>query len=252
MPILDRSIDSAPARLLDEIEEKRMELSNDQLIAEAIEIDHAGVNDRTVRRYGDHLVHFGQYLASAQGVDFYGCRSKHVRLFMAHLERAGGANPHPSRLACEWCRVRGYPDGRAGTRWSASYRKSYLAAIKFLYRHFMREEDLPDHNPASMESSPKVVHKRAYTPSRGRRADRLRNRSVHPVEGAGTDLGLHAARQRLGGRTGRLLRPNPHRTELGGRNLEDRRDSRGVRSDPETGDRPRPARPLRRGRARRG
>ncbi len=143
-----------------------MELSNDQLIAEATEINHAGVNDRTVRRYGDHLVHFGQYLASAQAVDFYGCRSKHVRLFMAHLERQGGADPHPSRLACEWCRMRGYPDGRSGAGWSASYRKSYLAAIKFLFRHFMREEDLPDHNPASMESSPKVVHKRAYTPSR--------------------------------------------------------------------------------------
>jgi hypothetical protein len=111
MPILDRSIASAPARLLDEIEEKRMELSNDQLIAEATEINHAGVNDRTVRRYGDHLVHFGQYLASAQGVDFCGCRSKHVRLFMAHLERQGGADPHPSRLACEWCRIRGYRRG---------------------------------------------------------------------------------------------------------------------------------------------
>lgn len=143
-----------------------MELSNEQLIAEAIEINHGGVNDRTLRRYEDHLVHFAQYLASARGEDFYSCRSKHVRLFMAHLERPGGSNPHSSRLTCEWCRVRGYPDGRSGSGWSASYRKSYLSAIKFLYRHFMAEEDLPDRNPASLERSPKIVHKRAYTPSR--------------------------------------------------------------------------------------
>lgn len=156
----------APARLLDEIEEKRMELTNDQLIAEAVEINHAGVKEKTYERYRDHLEHFAQYLASVHERDFYTCRSKHVRLFMAHLERPGGVNPHRSRLTCEWCRVRGYPDGRSGSGWSASYRKSYLAAIKFLYRHFMREEDLPDHNPASMESAPKVVHRRAYTPSR--------------------------------------------------------------------------------------
>jgi hypothetical protein len=102
----------APARLLDEIEEKRMELTNDQLIAEAVEINHAGVKEKTYERYRDHLVHFAQYLASVHERDFYTCRSKHVRLFMAHLERPGGVDPHRSRLTCEWCRVRGYPDGR--------------------------------------------------------------------------------------------------------------------------------------------
>ena len=60
-----------------------MELSNEQLIAEAIEINHAGVNELTLQRCEDHLVHFAQYLASAQNVDFYGCRAKHARLFMA-------------------------------------------------------------------------------------------------------------------------------------------------------------------------
>jgi integrase len=50
--------------------------------------------------------------------------------------------------------------------WSPSYRKSYLAAIKFLYRHFLAEEDLPDHNPAALETSPKIVVKRGYTPTR--------------------------------------------------------------------------------------
>ncbi|HET8862033.1 MAG TPA: hypothetical protein VFM94_02150, partial [Solirubrobacterales bacterium] len=35
-----------------------------------------------------------------------------------------------------------------------------------LYRHFLAEEDLPDHNPAALETSPKVIHQRGYTPSR--------------------------------------------------------------------------------------
>lgn len=145
-----------------------MNLSDEQLIAEAIEINHAGIGkDKTLERYEDHLVHFSQYLASAHGVNFYSARRKHVRLFMRHLEREGGARPHTSRLSCEWCKVRGYPDGRDGKGWSPSYRKSYLSAIKFLYRHFFAEEDLPDHNPAALETSPKVVTKHGYTPSAG-------------------------------------------------------------------------------------
>ena len=144
-----------------------MELSNEQLIAEAIEVNHAGIGkDATLDRYRDHLAHYGQYLASAQGRTFYTARPKHVRLFMSHLEKHGGEKPHSSRLRCEWCKARGYPDGRGGAGWSASYRKSHLSAIKFLYRHFYAEEDLPDVNPAALESSPKVIHKRGYTPSR--------------------------------------------------------------------------------------
>lgn len=85
---------------------------------------------------------------------------------MGHLEKAGGAKPHDSRLRCEWCKTRGYPDGRTGPGWSVSYRKSYLSAIKFLYRHFLAADDLPDHNPAALEPSPKIVHKRGYTPTR--------------------------------------------------------------------------------------
>lgn len=144
-----------------------MNLSDEQLIAEAIEINHAGISKaRTLERYEDHLVHFSHYLASAYGVNFYSARRKHVRLFMSHLEKMGGPMPHDARLRCEWCKARGYPDGRSGAGWSASYRKSYLSAIKFLYRHFLAEEDLPDHNPAALETSPKVIHKRGYTPSR--------------------------------------------------------------------------------------
>ena len=144
-----------------------MDLSNEQLIAEAIEINHSGVGkQKTLDRYRDHLVHFSRYLASVHRKTFYTARRKHVRLFMSHLERPGGEKPHDARLRCEWCRARGYPDGRSGSGWSASYRKSYLSAVKFLYRHFQAEEDLPDHNPAALEASPKIIHRRAYTPTR--------------------------------------------------------------------------------------
>jgi hypothetical protein len=61
-------LDAAPARFLDQFEELRMDLSDEQLIAEAIEINHSGVGkQKTLDRYQDHLVHFSQYLASAQG-----------------------------------------------------------------------------------------------------------------------------------------------------------------------------------------
>jgi integrase len=160
-------LSAAPARFLDQFEEMRMELSNEQLIAEAIEINHAAIGkEKTLDRYRTHLVHFDQYLASAHGVGFYEAKRKHVRLFMGHLEKPGGNKPHDARLRCEWCKARGYPDGESGPGWSASTRKSYLAAIKFIYRHFFAEDDLPDLNPAALETSPKVILKRQYTPSR--------------------------------------------------------------------------------------
>lgn len=162
----DPDFSSAPARFLDQFEELQMDLSNEQLIAEAIEINHANINEKSRERYEDHLVHFSQYLASAHGKTFYTAQRKHVRLFMNHLEGEGGQKPHRSRIPCEWCRVRGYPDGRSGPGWSASYRKSYLSAIKFLYRFFQAEDTLPDHNPAVLEPSPKVVNKRGYSLSR--------------------------------------------------------------------------------------
>lgn len=160
-------LNAAPGLFLDQFEELRMSLSNEQLIHEAIEINHAAVGkSKTLDRYRDHLVHFNQYLASVHGVNFYEAKQKHVRLFMGHLEKPGGAKPHDSRLRCAWCKARGYPDGRSGPGWSASYRKSYLSAVKFLYRHFLHEDDLPEHNPAALEASPKVINKRGYTPTR--------------------------------------------------------------------------------------
>lgn len=110
-----RSSNAAPALFLDRFEELRMELSDQQLIAEAIETNHAGVRkDRTLDRYRDHLVHYSQYLGSAFGLTFYTARRKHVRMFMNPLSKPGGPKPHDSRLHCAWCKTRGYPDGRSG------------------------------------------------------------------------------------------------------------------------------------------
>ncbi len=59
-------LNDAPALFLDRFEELRMELSDQQLIAEAIETNHAGVRkDRTLDRYRDHLVHYSHYLGAS-------------------------------------------------------------------------------------------------------------------------------------------------------------------------------------------
>lgn len=158
-------LEAAPALFLDLSEELRMGLSDEQLIAEAVECNHAGVGPKTIRKYEDHLVHFTQYLASAHRSDFYRANKKQVRLFMAHLGKPGGADPDPSRLRCEWCRARGYPDGQKGPGWSASYRKSYLSALRFLYHHFQADDELPDIDPTVLECSPRVIVRRGYTPS---------------------------------------------------------------------------------------
>lgn len=142
-----------------------MTLTDAQLIAEAVEVNHADIKEKTLERYEDHLVHFSQYLSSAKGKTFYTAQPKDVRAFMNHLEKRGGPSPDKARSKCCWCKATGYRDGRSGPGWSASYRKSYLAGIKFLYRHFLSEDDLPDHHPALYIPSPKIVTKRGYAPS---------------------------------------------------------------------------------------
>jgi integrase len=142
-----------------------MTLTDAQLIAEAVEVNHADIKEKTLERYEDHLVHYSQYLSSTRGGNFYSAKPKDVRAFMKHLEKRGGPAPDKARAKCSWCKATGYRDGRDGPGWSASYRKSYLAAIKFLYRHFLTEEDLPDHHPALYVPSPQIVIKRGYAPS---------------------------------------------------------------------------------------
>jgi len=143
-----------------------MGLSNEQLIHEAVECNHAGVGVTTLERYRDHLAHFSQYLASVHASDFYEANKRQVRLFMGHLEKQGGPSPDGARLQCEWCQARNYPDGREGPGWSASYRKSCLSALRFLYRHFQADDELPDVDPTVLESSPRVIVQRGYTPNK--------------------------------------------------------------------------------------
>lgn len=158
--------------LLAQLAELRMSVPDAQLIEEAVAINHARVDEKTASRYRDHLLHFAGYLATATAptpdtppASFYTAKRKHVTLFLRHLEKHGGEMPHPLRLPCGWCNAHGYPDGRSGSGWSPSYRKSHLSALRFLYKHFALEEDLPDMDPTSHVESPFVPTVRQYTPS---------------------------------------------------------------------------------------
>lgn len=160
-------IAAAPSLALDALERDRMTRRSQNLITEAVAVNHARVGKQdTLDRYREHLDHFDAYLVSVSGVTITTAKRKHVALFMRHLEQHGGADPHELRRDCEWCRDRGYPDGRKGPGWSASYRKSYLSALRFFYRHCLEEDDLPDTDPTARMPCPKVVLERGYTPTR--------------------------------------------------------------------------------------
>jgi|HubBroStandDraft_4_1064222.scaffolds.fasta_scaffold07412_7 site-specific recombinase XerD len=142
-----------------------MNLTNQKLIAEAVRINHAEINKKTLKGYQFQIEHFDEYITSVEKVSFYDVKRKHVLLYMKHLEAQGGANPDAERLQCSWCKARGYPDGKKGKGWSASTRKRSLAAIHFLYRHFAEEDDLPNMDPTAHIKSPKVEIHRQYTPT---------------------------------------------------------------------------------------
>jgi integrase len=155
------------ARLHSQAEAWRMNLTARQLIDEAVAVNHARVKERATRReYGSDLDHFALYLESVSQRSFYTAERKHVLLFLDHLEAQGGANPDRSRLCCRWCKERGYPDGKHGSGYSPSTRKGYLSAIRFLYRHFLYEVTLPDHDPSAGVQGPQVVVTAQYTPNR--------------------------------------------------------------------------------------
>ena len=154
------------AALLAQAEDWLMHVVPDaQLIDEAIAINHGGVDRPTREKYEKHLEHLSAYLDSVHGRTFYTAERSHIRLFQAHLEEAGGSNPHKTRLPCRWCRQRGYPDGRVGPGWSASTRKSYLSAARFLYAHFAGEKHLPDIDPTTHVKGPKLTITPQYTPT---------------------------------------------------------------------------------------
>ena len=144
-----------------------MNLSDHDLIREAIAVNHAEIeNEMTLDRYGDHLDHFAVYLASVHQRTVLTAERKHVLMFMRHLEKRGGSAPHELRLGCDWCKQRGYPDGKKGRGWSASYRKSHLSAVRFVYKHVAYEPTLPDRDPSAHITSPRIELERGFTPSR--------------------------------------------------------------------------------------
>jgi integrase len=86
-------------------------------------------------------------------------------MFINHLSAKGGANPAASRKLCSWCRARSYPDGKSGCGWSPSSIKGALSAVRFLYHHFISEDDLPDIDPTRGVKAPKVTPAPQWTPS---------------------------------------------------------------------------------------
>lgn len=163
---LARRVRSAPGLAVEVAKDQAVNLRNPSLIAEAVAVNHAQIGKaKTLARYADHLEHYDAYLSSAHGTSMVAAKRKHVSLFMAHLEKPGGETPDPLRKPCDWCETRGYPDGRTGPGWSASYRKSYLSALRFFYKHCLHEDELPDADPSAHLDSPKVSLKRGYTPT---------------------------------------------------------------------------------------
>lgn len=143
-----------------------LDLTNEQILTEAISSNLASIrNPKTLDKYEKHLEHFSDFL-TGRGRTFYTARKKDISVFINHLAVPGGPNPHPQRRECAWCGDHGYPDGRGGKGWSASTRKSFLSAIRFLYRHFFWDDELPDIDPSAHIPSPKVAVTPGYAPSR--------------------------------------------------------------------------------------
>jgi len=142
----------------------RMSWSNQQLIQEAIAINHKQVAAKTKGEYERCLEHFSDYLASVHGATFYTAQRRHVLLYLAHLEDADMPLA-PDGEPCGWCRRHGGPNaGRRGGL-APSTRKKHLCAIGFLYRHFYYEDDLPDLDPSAHVESPKCPTTQGYIPS---------------------------------------------------------------------------------------
>lgn len=141
-----------------------MTWSSQQLIQEAVAINHKQVAAKTRAEYARCLGHFSDYLASVHNVTFYAAQRRHVLLYLAHLEEPG-APIDPDATPCEWCRQRGLPNARARRGFAPSTRKKHLCAIGFLYRHFYYEDDLPDLDPSAHVDSPKCPTTQQYIPS---------------------------------------------------------------------------------------
>lgn len=161
----------------------RLNVPDATLIEEAIATNYREISDKkTLDKYRANLHHLSDYLSSVSDRDFYSATRADTRRFMNHLEGKGAPEPDQSRLGCSWCRSRGYPNGRGSEAgWAASTRKAYMASIRFLYHHFLFEEDLPDHDPARGLKSPKLKQEYQFIPSKGE-IERFLSCSGSPAE----------------------------------------------------------------------
>lgn len=138
-------------------------LTDAELIAEAIAINHRQASDKTIAKYLKHLEHYSAYLSSAFGLSICTAKRKHVIQFMNHLVVKGDSI---QRAACQWCSLHGFPDSQKDGGWSPSTRKSYLSAVRFVYAHCLEEDDLPDVDPSARLNSPKCNSELGYTPTK--------------------------------------------------------------------------------------
>jgi Zn-dependent peptidase ImmA (M78 family)/integrase len=155
----------APALALDRAREVRMSFRSPHLIEEAVTDNHKRVGRKTLAKYEAHLEHFDAFLASSQEVGILDAQRHHVLRYLDHLAAPGGATPDRTRKNCEWCRERGYPDGRSTEGWSPSTRKSNLSALRFFYRHCLSHPALPDVDPSANIDGPKMTYDRGFTPT---------------------------------------------------------------------------------------
>ncbi|MGO9490066.1 MAG: tyrosine-type recombinase/integrase [Solirubrobacteraceae bacterium] len=141
-------------------------MSDEELINEAMAINHSQFGVTTRYGYAICLRHFSEYLSSLHGATFYTARRRHVLQYLKHLEEP--ASPEAVSEACRWCRRRqqrgtGVSPSRRGVAGSA--RSKHLSAIKALYRHFLYEEDLPDIDPSQYVKYPRRERPQRYTPT---------------------------------------------------------------------------------------
>ena len=164
-PTLRVRVPAAPALAIDDRRAERMTLRSGHLVEEAITDNHKRVGRKTLAKYEAHLGHFDSFLATSQNVGILDAQRHHVLRYLDHLAAPGGSTPNRTRKDCEWCRERGYPDGRSTEGWSPSTRKSHLSAIRFFYRHCLEHPALPDMDPSARIDGPKLVIERGYTPT---------------------------------------------------------------------------------------
>lgn len=136
------------------------------LIEEAIAVNFKDVGPKSQSEYKADLRHYAEYLHSAFKLDMLTAEVDHARAFMNHLKDAGGQKPAETRKVCAWCKANGYPMGRKGKPLSASRRKKYLSAIRFVYHHAGASSSWPSVDPSATLKSPQVSIKRGFVPER--------------------------------------------------------------------------------------